>query len=394
MFGWPFFCRLPCVPGPGPILRRASIIATTLVTATLVAGCGGSSSGTASLTADSSSAHKLLVETFKGHHAIRSGVISLGLKVVPSGSSTITEPIELTVGGPFTSSQSGKLPESDFTIAISAQGQSADLQVISAGGKGYVTLSGQSFELPASSYSKLKSGLGSLAGSSGGSTTAGSSILGRLGVRPLDWVKAARIAGNATIDGAATTQISAHVDAAALLRDLSKLMGSASSLTGTHAAGALRQGISAAEQRSIAGALRSPQLDIWTGTADRILRKLTFTATIPVTGATSTQLGGMTSAAVTLDVEYSHLNQPQTIVAPSSVQPYSVFQAEVAAFLQEIEGTGTTAGTTTTGDGYTGTIQSGTSTVVNGNAKYSNCITAASGDVAKMQKCAKLLTKP
>jgi hypothetical protein len=369
------------------------------VTAALVAGCGGSSPGTASLTADSSSAHKLLVETFQGHHTIKSGVISLGLKVVPPGSSMITQPIELSVAGPFSSSNAGKLPQSDFTIAISAQGHSADLQVISAGGKGYITLSGQSYELPASSYSKLKSGLGSLAGSSGTSTKSSSGALGKLGIRPLSWVKAPRIAGNAAIAGAATTHIRARVDAGALLRDLSKLMGSASSLTGTPATAALKQGISAAEQRSIADALRSPQLDVWTGTNDQILRKLTFTATIPVTGATSTELGGMTSAVVTFVLRYSHLNQPQTITAPTAVKPYSVFRTEVSTFLQEIEGglgtsTSTTSATTTTGNGFTGTIQSGTSTVANADPGYTTCIIAAKGDVSKMQKCSRLLTKP
>ncbi len=332
-------------------------------------------------------------------------MVSLGLKVVPTGSSTITGPIEFSVGGPFTSSGAGKVPQSDLTIAFSAQGHTVDLQVISVGGKGYITLAGQSYRLPAASYAQLKSGLGSLAGSSGSSAKSGSHTLGVLGIRPIAWVKDPKIAGNDTVDGAATTHIRARVDAAALLRDLSKLAGRASSATGKATAGALKQGVSAAEQRSIAKALRAPRLDIWTGTSDRILRRLTFSATIPVTGAASTELGGMTSAVVTFELDYSHLNQAQTITAPSSVQPYSAFQTEVSTFLQELEGglgTGTTGTTTsTTGsttsptvNGFTGTIQSGTSTVANANASYTNCMTAAKGDVSKMQRCAKLLKTP
>ena len=323
-------------------------------------------------------------------------MISFALRVVPGGSSTITQPLQLSVDGPFTSAAAGKLPESDLTVAISAQGHTADLQVISAGGKGYITLSGQSFELPASSYSKLKSGLGSLAGAAANSKKSGTGTLAQLGIRPLDWVRQARIAGSATIGGAATTHITAHVDAAALLRDLAKLVGSASSLTGTGAAGAVKQGISAAEQRSIANALRSPKLDVWTGTGDQVLRRLTFTATIPVSGATSTQLGGMTGAVVTFSLQYSRINRPQTITAPSSVQPYSVFRSEVSTFLQEIEGglgTSTTSGaTTTTTTTSTGTIQAGTGTVSNAGTGYTRCIIAAKGDVSKMQKCSKLLT--
>lgn len=317
-------------------------------------------------------------------------MITLSLAVAPAGSSTITRPLELSFGGPFTIAGGGRPPQSDFTIAISAQGHRAGLQVISADGRGYITLSGQSYRMPASSFAKLQSGFGSLAGSSGAARKSSSDTLGKLGIRPLDWLTNPRVVGTATINGAATTRISAGVDTQALLADLNKLLAKAGSLTGGSGAGALPQSISAADQRRIAAALGSPRLSVWTGTADKVIRKLTVTARIPVTGRTRSLLGGMTKAVVTFDFEYSHLNQPQTIVAPSASQPYSVFRAKVSTFLQEIQG-GLSTGSLN-GSAGTGTTQSGTGTSASAAQQYTNCITAAKGDVSKMQKCSKLLT--
>ena len=348
----------------------------------IAAGCGGGSSPGGS-TARSTAAQQLLEQTFNGHHTIRSGVLALDLSVTPTGSTTITRPLGLSFGGPFTTAGAGKVPDSDFTIAVFAQGHRGVLQLISAGGSGYITVSGQSYRMPASSFKSLGSGFGSLA-SAGGSSK--SSALAKLGIRPLDWLTDPRIVGSATIGGQRTTLIRARVDATRLLHGLSTILGKASSgaVTGS-AATSLPRSISAATQRRIAQAIGSPTLSVWTGASDRILRRLTLTATIPVTGASRTQLGGMRAATVTLEIRYSDLNRPQTIVAPTRLAPYSAFRTKVDSVLAEIEGG---LGTSTLNGGGTTTGSSGASAV---DQKYTHCITAAGGDISKMQKCARLL---
>jgi hypothetical protein len=326
----------------------------------------------------------LLVQTFDGHHGISSGVITLDLRLVPTGSSSIKRPIELAFGGPFVNKGAGQLPESDFTISISAEGHVGALQVISADGKGYITVSGQSYKLPASSYKSLESGFGSLASSGTGSGSGSSnSAFSQLGIKPLAWLVHPQIVGKATVDGTATTRIRAGLDATAMLKDFSRLLGKAGSL-GVSGASSLPTSISASTQRSIARALGSPSFNLWTGTSDKLIRKLTVSAVVPVTGATRTELGGMRSAAVTLGFGYSRVNQPQTITVPTSTKPYSVFRTEFATILSEIEsgliGGSSGSGTTTSASGASGSDQ-----------KYTQCITAAKGDVTKMQKCSKLL---
>lgn len=365
------------------VRRRTSVkLALPLITAALLAGCGGGSS-TPSTSGGSSSAATLLRETFSGKHPVHSGNIDFSLRIVPTGSSSLTAPITVSFGGPFQSGGAGKLPQSDFTVTGEAQGETGKLSIISTGAAGYITVDGVSYKLPASNFKSLESTL------SGKSAKRSSGALGALGIDPLSWLSSPHVVGQATVGGAATTHISASVDVPQLLHDLSTLVSKASSL-GISGTSSLSGGLSASDQAAIAAHIESPSFDVWTGDADHTLRKLTVGLTVPVSGKTSTQLGGLKSAAVTLTLRYSDINQPQTITAPSDVRPYVQFQEKVLSVLEAI------------GGGFSGSITGGASTVTGATTttstpltsteqRYSACITAAKGDVAKMQKCSSLL---
>jgi hypothetical protein len=375
-------------------LRKGLISVVVLLTAGTVAGCGGSGSSpktTASQTGGSTSAQKLLVETFDGHHTINSGVINFAIEIKPKDSTTINYPIVLQFGGPFSSNGPGHLPESDFQIDLYAQDQHGSLHVISTGGKGYVSASGQSYMLPASSFKSVESGLGSLTSSSK-SSGLGAGALSKLGIQPLDWLSNPRIVGTQEFGGVKATHVSATVNVAAMLRDVDKLLSKSGSL-GISGISSLPKSISPATRARIAQALGKPNFDMWTGASDKIVRLLTVQANIPITGQTSSLLGGMTSAGFSLTFSYTHINQPQTIKAPTSTQPYSVFQAKVGSVLQTIE-SGVVTGSLTGGNGFSGTIKPGqkTITAIKGvDQKYTACIAKAAGDVKRMQKCSSLL---
>src|SRR5207302_751528 len=97
------------------------------------------------------------------------------------------------------------------------------------------------------------------------------------------------------------------------------------------------------------------------------------------------------SAGIDLTLGYGDLNAPQTITAPTNLQPYSEFQARLAALvagLRTVLGSALSGGLSG-GGGATGTSTTGSS---GGNYQaYSRCIQAAAGDVSKMQRCAPLL---
>ncbi len=347
-----------------------------------LAACGSSTDSSASPSA-------LLNQTFTGTHKVTSGILNLTLTVDPSGSSTLSGPITLSFGGPFQTRGSGKLPESNFTVGASALGRSASLGILSTGTTGYVTLQGTSYQMPQATFQKLESSFGQLASSTG--TTQGSGTLAKLGIHPLRWLTHPTTVGTENVGGAQTTHIHAGINVPALLTDLNTFVEKAST-TGVSGTSTLKTGIPPATRQKIAAAVRNPSFDVWTGTSDKTIRRLTIALTLPVTGSLSSQLGGVKSADIGLTVQYANLNQPQTITAPTTVRPYSEFQSKVSAFVQGLQSAAAGvlgSGSTTSGGGSTGGGSgSGSSSNV---TKYSQCIQQAAGDVAKMQKCSSLL---
>ena len=258
---------------------------------------------------------------------------------------------------------------------------------MSTGTSGYVTLSGTAYQLPSADFQRLESGFSSVGGSS-----QGGGGLSSLGINPQHWLTHASVVGSDNIGGTDTTHIRAGVNVTALLQDINTLLGKASSSTGTK----LPNSIPQATQQKIAAAVKNATVDVWTGKSDKVLRKLSLNLNVPVTGRLSTLAGGMTSAGIGFSLQYSAVNQPQTISAPSNVQPYAQFTAKLRSVLTGIEGsvggsalgsTGATGSTGTTGSSGS----SGSSVTTDKIKKYSQCIQAAGQDVLKMQKCASVL---
>lgn len=360
-----------------------------------VAACGSSSGSS------SQDAAGLLKDTFHGNHKIDSGNINLALTINPTGSSSVSGPIKLSFGGPFESGGSGKLPQSDFNVSISAEGKSGSLGIISTGSKGYVTLQGTGYQLPADTFKKLQSSFSDLGAS--GSSSKNSTGLSNLGIRPLDWLQNPTVVGDETVAGDETTHIRAGVNVRGLLTDLDTLLKKGSSL-GVPKTANLSNGLSASTRAKIASEVRNTTFDVWTGKDDKMLRKLSIGTTLPVTGQTSTQLGGMTSAGIALTVQYSDLNQPQTITAPQTVRPYSEFSSKVDSLMQALQGVTGTTGSSSSGSGSSSgssgssSASSGSSSSGSGLAgastsvkRYSKCVSDAGNDIAKMQRCASLL---
>ncbi|MFZ0043307.1 MAG: hypothetical protein WAK93_18505 [Solirubrobacteraceae bacterium] len=375
-----------------PAPRRLMLLLVALVAAMALAACGSSSSSSSS----SENAQTLLKQTFSGTHTVKSGVLDLGLSFNPSGSNTLTSPVTVSIHGPFQSRGSGNLPASDFTLAGSAMGHQGSLGVVSTGTAGYVTLQGTGYQLPQAEFQKLESSFSSV-DSSGSSSSGG---LSKFGINPLHWIKDPSVVGTENIGGTDTTHIHGTVDVAALVSDLNTFLSKKSS--SSSATSKLPAGIPAATQAKIAQEIKNASLDVWTGNSDKTLRKLALQLTVPVTGRISTTLGGLSSAGLGLTLQYSDLNQPQTISAPTSVKPYSQFQTKLQGLLQlfqsalsqsGIGGTsGSSAGSSGSSAGSSGSATGTTSTPSAGTVnKYSQCIENAGSDVTKMQKCASLL---
>jgi hypothetical protein len=361
---------------------RLTLLVGAVVATMALAACGSSSPSSSS-----GSAQSLLKQTFSSGHTVKSGVLGFTLTVSPTGSSTLTTPIALSLTGPFQSRGTGKLPASDFTIGISALGKHGSFGVISTGTSGYVTLEGSNYQLPQADFQRLESSFASVESSSGAG--AGNAGLSQLGINPLHWLKNPSIVGSDTTGGAATTHIRAGVDVSVLLSDLGKFLAKTAKTTGQTSN--FPTTIPPATESKIAAAVKNATVDIWTGKSDHTLRKLAINLTLPVSGQTSTLLGGMSSAGIGLSVQYSNLGQSQTIATPANVQPYSGFTTKLQGVIQQIEGSVGAAGLGAGAGSGSSSTPSPSSAAPANVSKYTKCIQSAAGDVTKMQKCASLL---
>jgi hypothetical protein len=361
--------------------RRLGPFIAAIVAVLALAACGSSKSG-----GSSGSAQSLLKRTFSSGHTVKSGVLGFNLSLRPNGSSTFSTPVTLSLSGPFQSRGAGNLPQSDFTIAISALGRRGQLGVISTGSAGYVTLQGANYRLPQADFQKLEQSFSSTG--SGGSSTG----LSQLGINPMHWLTKPTVVGTETVGGAATTHIRSGVDVNALIADLNTFLAKTAKNTNAASSGVPTQ-IPQSTQQEIAAAVKNATVDVWTGKGDQTLRKLALNLNVPVTGQASTQLGGMTSAGIGLTFQYSKLNQPQSIPAPSGVRPYSEFTAKLQSIGQQLESTlGAGLGGASSGSGSSTSPSTGSSSGSSSSiSKYSQCIQNANGAVTKMQKCASLL---
>jgi hypothetical protein len=349
------------------VSRRARLTVTGIlvcvIAALVVSGCGQSSGPAAS-----ANPQTLLHQTFSAGHTVRSGVLDVSLVITPTGSTLIRAPLSLSLAGPFQGRGAGKSPESAFTILFSGLGRHASFGVRTTASGAYVELQGTYYALPASDFSKLQSSLGD--GSVPGLST--------LGIDPESWLSDPQIVGTQTVDGALTEHLHASVDVPAFIRSLDEVLARETSSLHTTV-----NHISAATARRIAADVRDPSVDVYTGKSDSTLRRLVITATVPVSGTVSARLGGLTRASFRLTLNYSQLNRPQTIAAPSDVHSAAALQTALRSVEgQIVSGLGDGTGSTSVAPA------AGSTAPV---SRYSRCINGADGDVTKMQRCAKLL---
>src|SRR5207248_413536 len=125
----------------------------------------------------------------------------------------------------------------------------------------------------------------SLSSSPGGSGSSG--LLSKLGIQPLHWLADPQVVGDEDVAGASTTHIHANINVAALLGDFNTFLQKAASL-GVSGSASFPRGISAASRNRISREIESPSFDVWTGKADKTVRRLLIKLTLPVSGKTST----------------------------------------------------------------------------------------------------------
>ncbi len=312
------------------------------------------------------SVDSLLKQTFASNKSVHSGRLNAQLDADVQGIQGLSGPVRLRLSGPFQSSGKGKMPRFDFTLGLTAGGQSFTAGGVSTGDKGFIKFQDKAYAVSDQLFKQFRDGYLAAARSSqkkGGSQPS----LGALGIDPRSWLRGARKVGTDTVAGVDVYHITAGIDVARLLDDIDRLLGRASSASGSKQ---VPTRLTPAQRNEIRQAVKSATVDVFTGKDDKLLRRLDVHVVLKPSGKVK---GGDLRFQLQLDA----LNKDQTIKAPTSARP-----------LSELTGTATSTDTLPSTPAPSATTPSG-----GANSDYLKCLDQAGDDVAKVQQCAQLVGK-
>jgi hypothetical protein len=388
--------------------RRFAALLLAVLSATLLVACGGggSSSGGSKPPSDAAG---ILKDTFGPDKPVKSGKVDLAVAVDATGLSGVSGPLKLSLTGPFQSTGGKTVPEFDFDLALAAGSMNLTAGVTSTGKAGYLKFQGTSYALPDTVFQQFKQGYAKSAGSSDGKKSSGPS-LSSLGVDPLRWLKSPKKVGVEDVEGAASNHVSATVDVPSLLGDVDTLLKKAGSLSGVAGAAAgVPTGLTAAQKTQIEQAITATSFDVWAGKDDGILRKLDVSVSFDVPASAQARVGGLKKGTVRLTLTLADLNKDQKVSAPATTKPLNQLTSQISGLLGGLglgsalgspnssSGSGSSPGAGSGGSGSSGSGSSGSGSAAAPSAtaatKYAQCLQSAGTDIAKVNACAKLLSK-
>jgi hypothetical protein len=173
------------------------------------------------------------------------------------------------LAGAFVANEAKGLP--DFKVRISSRGVNGGF--VSLGDKAYFVRGDIGWRVPAALWAPVAQN-------------------SPLAVHPSTWVRDAKSEGNQTIAGVKTEHVSASVDPAAVANDFAQVA--------TQSGGK--------PPRALSRAVKRGEIDVWVGTDDHILRRMSANLTLASGGR------------VELDLRLSDVNKPQQIDAPAHVR--------------------------------------------------------------------------
>ena len=353
---------------------RTLLLILAALLAVVIAGCGGGDGGGESAD-EGDSVDELLKQTFSGEKKVDSGKLDLKLKIDVEGGSNaqLQGPISLSLAGPFQTQGKGKLPQFDMDASFEGAGQSFKAGLASTGDKAFVNFQGSDYAVTDDVFQQFKTGYED-AQKKSKEQSGDQQSLATLGIDPRRWLTDAKNAGEAKVGDTDTIKITGGVDATKLLDDVNAALEKARGL-GVQGSEGLPEKLTDAQKKEAADAIKNLAVEIYTGKEDSTLRRMVVN--MDVTAPESASGGG--SGKLTLDFSLLDLNEDQEIKAPSGAKPFD-------QLLGQLGGLG--LGGASSGGGSA----SGGGASADDLKKYSDCVTAAGSDNAKIAKCAELLS--
>jgi hypothetical protein len=262
-----------------------------------------------------------------------------------------------------------KHPKADLHMTVDAAGRPVDFGMISTGKAVYFTLGDTAYRVPSGSLNQTKSQPQDL------------SALGALGLHPQSWFVNPTNAGSASVGGVETDHVTAQLDTAKMVDDIARL----ASASGDASAPSQK------ELQDAKSAVKGGAVDLYVAKSDGSLRRISARAEFVAPDQSRVKLGNGTIA---FDQQFTDINKPQNVTAPSNVRPLSEFETALnSRMVRALSGVGGSSGggSAQSGSGGGSAASEAPAPTLPGNAqKYLDCVEKARTN-ADVQKCAPLL---
>jgi hypothetical protein len=363
-----------------PSQRIVPIVLLGVLAAVLMAIVAGRLGGDGSNSGSSGGDAQQVVERAFSGQSFKSGKFDATAQVSLDGApSPELSSFAIKMEGAFDNEP--KPPKSEVEMSFSGLGNSIAFGFVSTGEAAYLTVGDRAYEVPKEQLQQA----------SAQGQAQDLTALKALGVDPETWLVNPTIVGTDKVGGVETDHVTAEVNTSKLVDDLFALASRSGQQAGT----------SEADRQQAKDAVKDARLDLYVAKDDGSLRKLAAQARIEAPQQSGDiQLSG--TGNVAFQMQFSDVNQPQKVSAPSDARPFKEFEPAFSSrFLSGLtagSGAGSSDGSADAGsaggDGSSGAGANDATPAapsLPGNAqKYLDCVEKASSS-AEVQQCAPLL---
>jgi hypothetical protein len=273
-----------------------------------VAGCGGDDGNDEDPT-------QVLDQTFNNSTKITSGQVAIDLSGSAEG--TQSGSLNATIEGPFEADASNPdtFPQLDLTAKVSASGAGQsfnfDGSLVTTKDNAYVEYQGQAYEIGTTLYQRfLQSYQQAQKQAQAQGDQDSKSFFDQFGIDPTSWLTDLSNEGITDVDGTETIQIHGDANVPQIVSDVQKI----AQQSGGQAS------LPQSQIDQLESAIKTASIDVYSGTSDKLLRKLDLNLAIEPPDSTDSQVSSVDAG---FSVTFSDVNEPQTINAPSGAKPLS-----------------------------------------------------------------------
>ena len=284
------------------------VLAVALPIPAVVAGCGGGSSS------NNEDPQQVLQQTFNNPTKITSGKIDIALDGSAEGDQSGS--FNASVSGPFQADENDPTAFPQFDLTASVSGSSGgpsisfDGSLIATKDNAFVEYQDQAYEVGTDLYKQFAQSYAQAAQQSQTQKNQSQNFFNRFGIDPSTWLTNVSNEGTADVEGTDTIHIHGDADVAKIFSDLQKVSQQTS--------GGTAQQLTPEQLDMVQSAIKQASIDVYSGTDDHLLRKLSLALDITPPAGTG---ASVSNVKVNFSISFSDVNQPQTITPPSNAKP-------------------------------------------------------------------------